>query len=75
MTKIVVYDGDLGFNKVGFTKFLRQFGYSLSAAKNITDGLLEGRPVTLEIEDGELGRIHSELEALRAKFRLDGEVN
>ncbi len=70
MKRIVVSGWKTGFNKIGFTKFLRaEFGHSLSTAKGITDGVLKYQPVTLEIDDVRLERILSELTELRAEFR------
>jgi ribosomal protein L7/L12 len=65
MKRVVVCGGKLNFNKIGFTKFLRaEFGYSLSEAKGMTDGLLNHRSVIFEIAD-------DQLEELRADFRME----
>jgi hypothetical protein len=74
MKRIIVYDWKIGFDKVGFTKFLRaEFGYSLTVAKGFTDRLLEHEPVAIDIEEDRLEGIVSKLEELRAEFRLDHE--
>ncbi len=39
-----------GFDKVGFTKLLREHGYPLAKAVTVTGRLLEGEPVELELE-------------------------
>jgi hypothetical protein len=66
-----VYGWKVNFDKVSFTKFLRkEFGYSLSVAKDITDGILEEKAVTLEMEENGVQRIAVELEKLRASFSV-----
>ena len=65
MKRIVVFGWKLNFDKIGFTKFMRaEFGYSLSEAKGMTDGLLEHRLVTFEIAEDQLKRVVLELEEL-----------
>jgi hypothetical protein len=74
MKRIVVDGWKVDFNKVGFTKLLRyELGYRLSVAKGLTDGLLEGQPVILEVDDSKLEQVISELEGLRATFHMDEE--
>jgi len=74
MKRIVVHGWKINFDKVGFTKLLRnEFGYSLSEAKGITDGVLEKKSVTLEMEDYRLQGTASKLEKLRASFDVDAE--
>jgi hypothetical protein len=72
MKRVVVFGWKLNFNKIGFTEFLRaEFGYSLTEAKGMTDGLLEGRSVVFEIAGDQLERVVSELDELRADYRVE----
>ncbi len=72
MKRIVVYGWMVNFDKVGFTKFLaEEFRYLLSVAKNITDGILEEKAVTLQIEEDRVQVVALKLEDLRASFNVD----
>jgi ribosomal protein L7/L12 len=72
MKRIVVFGWKLNFDKIGFTKFLRaEFGYSLTKAKDMTDGLLENRSVVFEIAQDQLEHIEYELIKLQADYRAE----
>jgi len=74
MKRIIVYGWKVGFDKIGFTKFLRaEFGYSLTVAKSFTDRLLEHEPVAIDIEEDRLQAILSKLEERRVEYRADRE--
>ena len=67
--KRVVFSGwNVGFKKVGLTKLLRyDYGYSLSRAKAVTDSILDGKSVALEISENPFDEIVSKLTDLGVK--------
>ena len=59
-TALLIEGWNEGFNKVAFTKMLQhEFGFSLTAAKNMTDQILERRPVTVHVVETDIERISS----------------
>jgi hypothetical protein len=59
-TALLIEGWNVGFNKVAFTNMLQhELGLSLSAAKNITDQILERRPVTIHVREADIKRITS----------------
>ena len=72
MGKIVLHGWNTGFNKVAHTKLLRtELSYSLAQAKSITDALMDGQSVTIEVADDQIERLAIELNELGAKCRVD----
>jgi hypothetical protein len=72
MGKIILCGWNSGFNKVAHTKLLRtELGYSLLRAKSITDAVVEGQSVTIEVADDQIERVAFELNDLRAKCGVD----
>lgn len=64
---LVISGWHVGFQKIEFTKFLRQnFGLSLTEAKSITDNILHGEPADLEVDRSGRARIANEAAALGA---------
>jgi ribosomal protein L7/L12 len=64
-----------GFNKVSFTKLLQQeMGASLSTAKDMTDRILEGKPVTVNVVEKDADRIASLAEERGAIVRRAASV-
>ncbi len=58
-----------GFNKVGLTKLLNaRPGYPLSRAKAVTDAVLEGRSVTIEVADREAEQFIAQINSLGVKW-------
>ena len=52
MRKLAVTGWDVNFQKIEFTKLLREeLGYSLSEAKALTDAVLDSRPINLSFAD------------------------
>jgi ribosomal protein L7/L12 len=75
MTRIVLSGWNTGFNKVGLTKLLRNdLGFSLRHAKSVTDAVLEGHSVTIEVEDDRVGEMAVRLGELGAKFAIDKDA-
>jgi ribosomal protein L7/L12 len=69
---MIIYGWNAGFNKVAHTKLLRsEHGCSLSRAKSITDTVVNGRSVTIEVADDRIERLVFELNELGAKCRVD----
>ena len=67
MKTIVVADRRISFREIDFTNLLqREFGYSLTYAKGLTDVLLAREPVRIDVADdqleafGELGAVFHE---------------
>ena len=58
-----------GLNKVGLTKALQsELGWGLAAAKNATDDVLAGKPVSFEVaDDGTAERLAATLSNLGAQ--------
>ena len=72
MGKIILYGWKSGFNKVAHTNLLRtELGYSLAQSKSITDTVLDGQSVTIEVADDKIERLAFELIELGAKCRVD----
>ncbi len=74
MKRVVLSGWNVGFKKVGLTKFLRyDFGYSLSEAKAITDSVLDGKSAALEIPEEYIDELVSKLTDLGVKdITVDG---
>jgi ribosomal protein L7/L12 len=67
--RIVLSGWNPGFNKVGLTKLLRaQLGHSLRRAKTVTDAVLEGQLVTVEVADGEAKKFINQINSLGLKW-------
>jgi ribosomal protein L7/L12 len=59
-TALLIEGWSEGFNKVAFTKMLqREFGFSLTEAKNMTDQVLERTPLTINVVSADIKRISS----------------
>lgn len=73
MKKIVLCGWKAGLKKVSLTLLLRdKASYSLREAKGITDALIAGKPVTIELSDN-VESILSALTNLGVVFIRDGE--
>jgi hypothetical protein len=71
MKKITLSGWNVGFDKIGLTKLLRtEFGYSLGHAKSVTDAVLEGQPVTLELGDDQIEGMTSKLNRLGVNYEI-----
>jgi hypothetical protein len=68
--KIVTVSGwKVGFQKIGFAEMLRKdFGYSLSAAKAATDGVLSNHSLELHVSETECERLVPRMRELGASF-------
>jgi hypothetical protein len=63
MTTLVVLGWNVGFNKVKFTRLLQSVpGYSLPHAKSITDAVLEGKNVELQVQRSDAGGLMSAMQ-------------
>jgi ribosomal protein L7/L12 len=59
-TTLIIEGWNEGFNKVAFTKMLRhEFGFSLTAAKSMTDQVLERTPLAINVVSADIERISS----------------
>ena len=59
-TTLIIAGWNEGFNKIAFTKMLQhEFGFSLTAAKNTTDQVLERIPIAISVESADIKRISS----------------
>jgi hypothetical protein len=66
-TKLIIEGWNVGFNKVAFTKMLQhEFGFSLTAAKDMTDQVLERTPIAINVVSAEIKRISSLAEQMGA---------
>jgi len=67
--KIVLCGWNQGFNKVGLTKLIRaESGLTLKSAKGITDAVLEGQSIAIEVPDPDLERMISLLNSVGVKW-------
>ena len=72
MGKIVLCGWNTGFNKVAHTQLLQaELGYSLSRAKSVTDAVVEGQSVTIEVADDQIERLAFELNEVGVKCRVN----
>ena len=73
MAVLMIAGWRAGLRKVGMTKALRQrLKMDLSGAKTITDEVLDGKTISLEIEDREEARsLAAELAALGAIVKIE----
>ena len=57
-TTLVIEGWNEGFNKVAFTKMLRhEFGFSLTAAKSMTDQVLKRAPLAINVVSADIKRL------------------
>jgi ribosomal protein L7/L12 len=57
-----------GFNKIAFTKLLQVgLGLSLSQAKSLTDQILEGAQVKIDVPPNQLSKLTNSAKSLGAK--------
>jgi signal transduction histidine kinase len=57
---LLIEGWNVGFNKVAFTKMLQhELGLSLTAAKNMTDQVLERTPIAINVLSADIKRISS----------------
>lgn len=69
MATIVLCGWNVGFNKIALTNLVRQrLGHTLSEAKAVTDTVLAGQEVTLEIADDLVEAIRSELDRIGVQY-------
>lgn len=69
MSKIILCGWNVGFNKVGLNKLLREdFSYSLGHAKEVVDAILENQPIDIDVSDVQLAEIEVKLNALGVRF-------
>jgi hypothetical protein len=69
MGKIILYDWNIGMNKVGLTKLLRsELGRSLSKAKSVTDAVVKRQPITIELANDKVETTALRLDQLGVKF-------
>ena len=67
--KIVLCGWNQGFNKVGLTKLLRaEPGFTLKCAKAVTDAVLEGQSVAIDVPDTEAERMIAQLNSIGVKW-------
>jgi len=72
MKTVTVSGWKVGFQKIGFTEMLRKdFGYSLSAAKAATDGVLDNHALELRVAEPECERLAPRLRELGAAFSVE----
>lgn len=73
MRKVALRSYKPGLKKVSLTLLMRHtVGYSLKEAKNITDALLDRKPVMVEVPGDQLETVLGELTNLGVEFvRLD----
>ena len=75
MRKLILSGWNVGFNKIGLTKLLQMdLGYSLSRAKAITDTVLGGQSVTVDLKDIRVEQMATKLNELRVKFVLNNDT-
>ena len=73
MRKLAVTGWNTGFQKVEFTKLLREeLGYSLSGAKDLTDAVLDGEPIHLNFPDERFDEAVGTMSELGAVFHEEG---
>jgi ribosomal protein L7/L12 len=62
---MILSSWNIGFAKIDFTKVLRsELGYSLQRAKTVTDAILDGHSVTIELRDDQVEEMASKLKGL-----------
>jgi hypothetical protein len=73
---LIVEGWNKGFNKVAFTKMLqKEFGFSLTIAKVMTDQLLENKLLVIDIADADIERINALAQDLGAIVRRDSSAS
>ena len=69
MTKVIVSGWKRGFEKVKFTGLLQaSLGYSLSGAKQLTDVVLDGGMIELQVPDSAAEQILSAIDGLGVEY-------
>jgi hypothetical protein len=67
MTTVLISGWHYGFQKVSFTRLMKsEMGLSLRPAKTITDRILDGDPVELEVPDDQVGHLFEAMADLGA---------
>ena len=73
---LIVEGWNKGFNKVAFTKMLqKELGFSLTIAKGMTDQILEGKLLVIDIADADIERISALAQNLGATVRRGSSVS
>lgn len=71
MTKIRIVGWNIGFDKIGMNKLLREdYSYPLDAAKRAVDLILDGGSLELEVSNDKITHIIAQLRALHVVFEL-----
>ena len=67
MTKLMISGWNLGFQKVQFTRLMKQeLGLTLQPAKQITDNIMDGEPVELRLPDDQAEHLLAAMQDLGA---------
>jgi hypothetical protein len=75
MSKLILSGWNPGFNKIGLTKLLQvDLGYSLSHAKAITDSVLEGQSIAIDLDEDQFEQMGVKLSDLCTKFVLEKDT-
>jgi hypothetical protein len=71
MNNVNITGWQVGFNKIEFTKLLREdFNFSLSQAKKNTDNLLEGKIIQLSFNENKKNKLINKLNKLEVNYSL-----
>ena len=71
MSTVLISGWKTGFQKVAFTRLMKsELGLSLTPAKRITDRIMDGEMVELEVPDEQVDRLIAAMAQLGAKFEV-----
>lgn len=57
-------------DRIGFVKFLNSLGLGLKQSKELMDGMLKGKPITLSVSEDKQDYVRSSLERFNMKYEL-----
>ncbi len=76
MTTVLLSGWDAGFNKVGFTRLMQHaLGYSLTEAKRVTDTIMDGEPVTVNVPEATVDQIIVSMSELGARCAVAAPIH
>ena len=76
MMTVLLSGWNAGFNKIGFTRLMQQvLGYSLTEAKRVTDTIVDGEMVTVQVSEIQADRVIASMSELGARCAVAAPIH
>ena len=76
MTTVLLSGWNAGFNKVRFTRLVQDLlGYSLTEAKRVTDQIMDGETVTVEVPETQADHVIASISELGARCAVAAPIH